>query len=127
VFRLTLHDDEHIRSSGKCGEYPAHVDALIRGQDAFGAALTAVIDEIVGIPSGAAGAHLGQPRPDVMRRATNRDGVIDRAEGLRNQVVSGKSPGLLARSGADLPPGVNRSRRILSNRAIRRFPYAESP
>jgi len=33
--------------------------------------------------------------------------VIDRAKGLRNQVVSGKSPGLLARSGVDLPAGTN--------------------
>ena len=37
-----------------------------------------------------------------MRRATNGDRVIDRADGLGNQAVSGKSPGLLARSRADL-------------------------
>ena len=94
---------------GSAGKDASDADALIFRQDTFGAALTAVIDEVVGVPSGAAGAHLGQPRPDVMRRTPNRDGVIDRAEGLRNQVVSGKSPGLLARSGADLPAGINRN------------------
>src|SRR5271169_2275823 len=43
-----------------------------------------------------------------MGRATNRDGVINRAEWLRDQIVSRKSQGPLARSGADLPARVNR-------------------
>ena len=46
-----------------------------------------------------------------MRRATNGDCVIDRADGLGNQAVSGKSPGLLARSRADLHAAVSRKRR----------------
>src|SRR5208337_3073453 len=99
VLPFALRDYEHVLSSGECGEYASHTGVLITGQDAFGAALTAVIDEVVGVPSGAAGAHLHQPRPDLMRRATNCNGVIDRAKGLRNQVVSGKSSGLLVRSG----------------------------
>jgi hypothetical protein len=93
VLPLALRDQEPAGSSGECGEYASHADVLIIGQDAFGAKLTAVRDEVVGIPSGTARTHLGQPRPDVVRRATNRDGVIDRAQGLRNQVVSGKNPG----------------------------------
>ena len=84
---------------------------LIVWQDTFGAAVAAVIDEVVGVPSSAVGAHLDKPRPDVMRRATNRDGVIDRADRLGNQVVSSKSPGTLVRSGADLPARVNRKYR----------------
>jgi hypothetical protein len=103
VLPLALRDQEPAGSSGECGEYASHADVLMIGQDAFGAKLTAVRDEVVGIPSGMARTHLGQPRPDVVRRATNRDGVIDRAQGLRNQVVPGKNPGLLVRSYADLP------------------------
>jgi len=46
-----------------------------------------------------------------MTRATNRDGVIDRADRLGNQVVSGKGPGTLVRSSADLHAGTNRKYR----------------
>ncbi len=90
---FALRDHEHISGSGEGGEHASYADVLIIGQNAFGAMMTAVIDEVIGVPSGAAGAHLGQPRPDLTRRTLNRDGVIDRAKGLRNQVVSGKKSG----------------------------------
>ncbi len=40
------------------GEHASDADVLIIGQDTFGASLPAVIDEVVGVPSGAARAHL---------------------------------------------------------------------
>ena len=43
-----------------------------------------------------------------MRRATDGDRVIDRADRPGNQAISGKSPGLLARSRADLHAAVSR-------------------
>src|SRR5271169_3043656 len=84
VFRLTLRNEEHVLGSGECRKNTPYPDALILGQDAFGAVATAVVNEVVGVPSCPARAHLGQPRPHVTRRATNRDGMIDRADGLRN-------------------------------------------
>jgi hypothetical protein len=44
-------------------------------------------------------------------KATNGDRVIDRGDGLGDQAVSGKSPGVLARSRADLHAAVSRKRR----------------
>ncbi len=41
----------------------------------------------------------------------NRDAVINRADRLGNQVVSGKGPGTLVRSSADLHAGTNRKYR----------------
>jgi len=70
--------------------------------------VSAVIDEVIAVPSSAPGAHLGQPSPDVMGRAMNGDGVIDRANGLGNQVVSGKGLGYLARCSVDLHAPVSR-------------------
>ncbi len=37
----------------------------------------------------------------------NCDSVIDRPQGLGNQIVSGKRPGSLTRSGVDLHAGIN--------------------
>ena len=104
---LALRHEKNVPSSGKCREYAPYSDVLVLGQDAFGAAMAAVIDEVVCVPSGAAGAHLGQPRPDVTRRAMNCDSVIDGSQGLGNQIVSGKRPGFLTRSGVDLHAGIN--------------------
>jgi hypothetical protein len=70
-----------------------------------------VVNEVVGVLSSPVGAHLSKPRPDLMRRATNRDGVIDGADWLENQVVSGKGPGALVSRGADLRAGTNRKYR----------------
>ena len=111
VFGLTLRNEEHVLGSGERRKYTPYPDTLILGQDVFGAAVATVVDEVVGVPSGSARAHLGQPRPHVSRRATNRDGVIDRADRLGNQVVSGKSPGALVRSSADLHVSANRKYR----------------
>ena len=87
------------------------MDILIVWQDTFGAAVATVINEVVGVPSSPVGSHLNKPRPNVTRRTTNRDGVIDRADRLGNQVVSGKGPGMLVRSSADLHAGKNRKYR----------------
>lgn len=98
MFLPTLRDQEHVLGSGDCRQYASHADVLILRQNAFGAALGTVVNEVVAVPHGAARTHLGQPRPDIMGRPTNRDGVVDGSEGLRNKGVSGKSPGLLVRS-----------------------------
>lgn len=87
------------------------MDILIVLSDAVGAAVTTVVNEVVGVPSGPVGSHLSQPWPDVMSKATNRDGVIDRADRLGNQIVSGKGPGTLVRSSVDLHGGINRKHR----------------
>ena len=105
---LILHDRKHVGYSRERGEYTARLDVLKLTQDAIRTAVAAVIDEVVSVPSSSAGSHLDKPGPDVMRRATNGDRVIDRADGLGNQAVSGKSPGLLARSRADLHAAVRR-------------------
>src|SRR5208337_2491441 len=67
------------------------------------------------IDNGATGAHLRQPGPDVARRTANGDGVMDRADGLENQIVSGKGADALGGSGADLEAGVNHKRRKEEN------------
>src|SRR5271167_2977312 len=58
TIRLILRHSEHVSDSGEGGEYASHRDALIFRQDAFGAVMPAVVDEIIGIPSSATGAHL---------------------------------------------------------------------
>ena len=108
---LILHDRKHVGYSRERGEYTARLDVLKLRQDAIRTAVAAVIDEVVSVPPSSAGPHLDKPGPDVMRRATNGDRVIDRADGLGNQAVSGKSLGLLARSRADLHAAVRRKRR----------------
>ena len=108
VFGLALRYDKDIFRTGKCGEHTAYTDVLQVGEDAFGTVVAAVINEVVGIPSGAARAHLRQPGPDITRRAANGDGVMDRADGLRNQIVSRKCADALGGSGADLDAGVSR-------------------
>ena len=107
ALRVALGHEKHVSSAEKCREYASHTDVLVLGQDVLGAAMAAVIDEVVCVPSGATGAHLGQPRPDVTRRAMNCDSVIDGSQGLGNQIVSGKRPGLLTGSGVDLRAGIN--------------------
>src|SRR5579884_54538 len=105
---LTLRDNKDAGSARECRKYAPHADVLVLRQDALGAGVTAIIDEGVGVPPAATSAHLSQPRPNVMRRAANSYGVIDRADWPGNQVVSGKSPRPLAGSGSDLEVGVNR-------------------
>src|ERR1019366_1182049 len=99
---LILHDRKHVGYSRERGKSTARLDVLKLRQDAIRTPVAAVIDEVVSVPSSSAGSHLDKPGPDVMRRATNGDRGIDGADGLGNQAVSGKSPGLLFRSGADL-------------------------
>ena len=53
-------------------------------KDAFGAAITTVIDEVVRVPSGTAGTHLGQSRPNNTKWAIYDEGVIHRADRLRD-------------------------------------------
>src|SRR5271167_2651081 len=108
---LILHDSKYVGYPRERGEYTARLDVLKLRQDAIRTAVAAVIDEVVSVPPTSAGSHLDQPGPDVMRRATNGDRVIDRADGLGNQTVSGKSPGSLARSRANLHAAVSRKRR----------------
>src|ERR1019366_2178663 len=108
---LILHDGTHVGYPRERGEYSARLDVLKLRQDAIRTAVAAVIDEVVSVPPSSAGSHLDKPGPDVMRRATNGDRVIDRADGLGNQAISGKSPGLLARSRADLHAAVSRKGR----------------
>lgn len=59
------------------GEYPDRtLDIVFWPEQAFGAVVAAVINEIVGIPAGAPCAHLSQPGPHVARGAANGDGVL---------------------------------------------------
>src|SRR5271167_4588441 len=108
---LILHDSKPAGCPRERGEYTAHLDGLKLRQDAIRTAVAAVVDEVVSVPPSSAGSHLDEPRPDIMRRAMNGDRVIDRADGLGNKAVSGKSPGLLARSRADLHAAVSRKGR----------------
>src|SRR5271167_1985557 len=95
---LILHDSKHVGYPWERGEYTAHLDVLKLRQDAIRTAVAAVVNEVVSVPPSSAGSHLDKPGPDVMRRATNGDRVIGRADGLRNQLDSGKTSGLLIRS-----------------------------
>jgi len=70
ALRLALRHQKHVPSSGKCTEYASHADVLVLGQDALGAAMAAVIDEVVCVPSGAAGAPSG---PATARRHEEGD------------------------------------------------------
>src|SRR5208282_2777369 len=54
VLGLALRNDKDILHTRECGEHAANTDALQVGEDAFGAVVAAVINEVVGIPSGAA-------------------------------------------------------------------------
>src|SRR5271157_3805151 len=108
---LILHDSKHVGHPRERREYTARLDVLKLRQDAIRTAVATVVDEVVSVPPSSAGSHLDQQGPDVMRRATNGDRVIDRADGQGNQAVSGKSPGLLARSRADLHAAVSRKYR----------------
>src|ERR1019366_3998736 len=103
---LILHDSKYVGYPRERGEYTACLDVLKLRRDAIRTAVAAVIDEVVSVPPSSARAHLDKPGPDVMRWATNGDRVIDRADGLGNQAVSGKNPGLLTRSRADLHAAV---------------------
>ena len=99
---LILHDRKHVGYPRERGEYTARLDVLKLRQDAIRTAVAAVIDEVISVPPSSAGSHLDKPGPHVMRRTTNCDRVIDRADGLGDQTISGKSPGLFIRGGADL-------------------------
>ncbi len=107
TIRLTFGNDEHVLGSGERGKHASYRDVLIFGQDAVGTRMPAIVDEAVGIPSSATGAHLNQPRPDFARRTMNRDGMIDRPDGLGNQVISGKRLSPLRSSCANLHARVN--------------------
>src|SRR6266566_4839930 len=96
-----------VSDSGERGEHASNRDALIFRQDAFGAVMPAVVDRVVGVPSSAARAHLHQPRPDIAGRTMNGDGVVDRADGIGNQVISGESFVTLGSRCADLQSSVN--------------------
>jgi len=108
---LILDDSKPVGCPWERGEYTAHLDILKLRQDAIRTAVAAIVNEVVSVPPSSAGSHLDKPGPDVMRRATNCDRVIDRAYGLGYQAVSGKSPSLLARSRADLHAAVSRKSR----------------
>src|SRR5271169_255744 len=105
---IILHDRKYVGYPRERGEYTARLDVLKLRQDAIRTAVAAIIDEVVSVPPSSAGSHLDKPGPDVMRRATNGDRVIDRADGPGNQAVSGKSPRLFAGSRADLHAAVSR-------------------
>jgi len=76
AFRFILRYDEDILCSGKRREHASNRDVLKFRQDSLGAPMTAIVNEIVGIPSGASRTHLGEPRPNIGRRAMNCDGVV---------------------------------------------------
>lgn len=63
MLRFALRDHEHVSGSGECGEHDSYPDVLIIGQNAFGAMVTAVIDEVVGVPSGAAAVNEKPAKP----------------------------------------------------------------
>jgi hypothetical protein len=107
VLELTLCDKEYVPSSGKRREYSSYADVLVVGQDAFSAVMGTFVNEVVGVPTGPVGAHLGEPRLDVAGRATNGDGVIDRADRQGNQIVPGKCPDAFFRGSADLHASAN--------------------
>src|SRR5271157_4088702 len=98
---LILHDRKHVGYSRERGEYTAHCDILKLRQDAIRTAVPAVVNEVVSVPPSSTGSHLDKPGPDVMRRATNGNRVIARADGLSNQAVSRKGLDLLSMSRAD--------------------------
>ena len=78
---LILHDSKHVAYPRERWKYTPRLDVLKLRQDAIRTAVAAVIDEVVSVPPSSAGSHLDKPGPDVIRRATNGDRVIDRADG----------------------------------------------
>ena len=58
AFGLELRDKKHVGNARERGKDASHMDVLVGGQDAFSAVMASVIDEVVGVPSGAARAHL---------------------------------------------------------------------
>jgi len=58
------------------------------GNDPLSARLTQVVEQIVAIPSGASGANLDQPRPDLLRGCTDSDGPCGVERRLRDVGIS---------------------------------------
>src|ERR1700730_6408295 len=96
MFRLALYDYEHVFRARERWEDGAHSDALKFRKDSFSAVVTAVIDEIIGVPSSAVRSHLSQQWPHVMGRALDCDGVLNLLDRIWNQVVAWKPTGSLA-------------------------------
>ena len=103
---IALCNNEDILCAGESREDSSGRGVLEFRQNALGAPVTSVVNEIVGIPPGVARTHLSEPRPNVVGRATNGDGMVDCPDGIRNQVVARKGLLPFGSGGADLLFGV---------------------
>ena len=63
---------------GSAGQNISGSNMLILWQDSCGAWVVAVVNPIVGVPAGPAGAHLRQPRPDALNGRMDRNGAFRR-------------------------------------------------
>ena len=89
--RLVLKHVKAVDGTGEGGKEGADCNRLEMGHDAVGASPATVVDEVVAVPSSpTARSHLHEPRPYVVPWAPNRDGVRDRRNRPRNQLVAGK-------------------------------------
>src|SRR6185503_4857072 len=59
--------------------------------DADRAVLAAIVESIVGIPAATTGANLGKPRPHLSRSGMDGDGVRQRADRVRDQLIAGET------------------------------------
>ena len=108
MFRFILPNTEYIFRSGQRREYVSCGNILVFGQDTLGAAMSTVVYEVVGVPSRTSRTHLDEPRPNILRRTMDRDGMADRTNRVWNQFISRKILGAFGSRSFDLHTGVRR-------------------
>ena len=89
ALRFERQERETVRDSRKRREDHTARQMLKFWDDAFLTSLSAVIKDVVAVPTRAtACAHLRQPRPDVARGSVDGDGMGQRYERLGNEIVA---------------------------------------
>jgi hypothetical protein len=81
AFSLEVEDDKAVVHSWGCRKDRTDRDVLQRRHHAEKAAVTAVVDEVVAVPTGtSARTQLHKPGPDVTRGTMDRYGMRERSE-----------------------------------------------
>ena len=114
---LKCEHDESLPNPRERWHSGAHPELLVGRQNLIGAAAPAVIEPVIAVPSGPPRAHLHQPRPDLPGRRVDRDGVGERPDGRRDQLVTREALGPLGDACANC--SANHDARFLPAGAMR--------
>jgi len=91
LFWLEGRNGEPVDCTRQRGEDHVPRQMLELRNDADRAVLAAIVESIVGIPAATTGAHLGKPRPHLSRSGMDGDGVRQRADRVRDQLIAGET------------------------------------